>query len=348
MALKHFWSMCNGQTITTIMFVLVLPATSLLAETNLRVFYGRNTGELIFEGGNRLIGIADVKKLGGSRITYRQDFNLAGIGIEHEYNKWRFSASYGSSGGYVDSGGAKDQDFPLGMNSKESYSGIDTSKWRITDSAYVFSGMPYYINSDGLSVIDYHNITPSARYNIHDDEQYQFYVSFGAHFSYSKYTMYDARIFYALPNVQPSSGFFIGRAIVLYNKKAELPFGAGMTWRLTEFMKAELELLFIVGSNRARLDHVNRGVRIDTNNAGHGMSFNTRFVKHVTNDYSIGLNYRNYRYYSINWAGENHVSPGYNLNEIILTSAANGKLQDFHINEKSYRVELFVERRFGF
>ena len=176
-------------------FLLIATATSLPAETNLRVFYGRNSGELIFEGGQRLGGDPRIG-FDGSRITYRKDFNLAGIGAERVYNKWRFGAIYASSGGYVDSGGAKDQDFPLGMSSKESYSGLDTSKWRITDSAYVFSGMPYYADSKGLSVIDYHNITGTARYNLHEDESYRFYLSVAADLSYSKYTLYDALIFH--------------------------------------------------------------------------------------------------------------------------------------------------------
>ena len=330
-----------------IALIYMLSYNSLPAETNLRVFYGRNTGELIFEGGRRW-GADPKTGISGSRLTYRKDFNLAGIGAEHVYGKWRLSASYASSGGYVDSGGAKDQDFPLGMSSKESYSGLDTSKWRITDSAYVFSGMPYYADVKGLSVIDYHNVATTARYNLHEDESYRFYLSVAADLSYSKYTIYDASVFYSFPNRQPVHGFIPGRGIVVYNKKSELPFGAGMALRVTDSLETKLEALFIVGLNRARMNHINRGFKIDTNNAGHGMSFSMILVKNVNDTVSIGLNYRNYRYYSIPWS-KSRASPGYeDLDGIIISAITNGNVQDSHINEKEYRVELFVERRFGF
>ena len=336
------------QTVKATVFLFALPATALMAETNLRVFYGRNSGELTFESGNRLKGIVDVNQIAGSRLTYRQDFNLVGIGVERVYSNWRLSASYASSGGYVDSGGAKDQDFPLGMSSKESYSGLDTSKWRYNDSAYVFSGMPSYATANGLSAIDYHDIVGTGRYSLREQDSYRFYLSFAADFSYSKFTFYDALFSATFPVADVYLSIVPGRLIVLYNKKTEVPFGAGLGMQVSESIEAELELLFILGLNRYRFDHRIQGYTIDSYNRGQGMTFNLRLKKRITDNFTLGLNYRNHRFYS-RTMNENRVSPGYNKEDIIRWAILNNKShQKIHLNEKDYRVELFVERRFGF
>ncbi len=126
--------------IALIICAWALPA-ALHAETHLSAQGGRNLGEQIWEAGSRLPGLYSADGLGsGSRITYRRDFTYGGFNLEQRTGAWRYGLSFATTGWYVDSGGARDEDFKMTIASGVQEGGFNPYTYKFYDSAHTFTG----------------------------------------------------------------------------------------------------------------------------------------------------------------------------------------------------------------
>lgn len=270
----------------------------LQAETTVRLLVGRNAGEMILETGSKkadLTGFA-----GGSRLTYNRDFNFIGLGLTTRWNTVELEGRFRTTGYYVDTGLARNEDFALDQYSRQQPSGFDRKTWAYRDTAHTISGSYNFADAYGRSRQSMYDFDLFLRWFFLDDDPESTiggpYLSLSTGYGYSKYYVYDV-----IQYLRSTRSFFIG-PIGIGNSfsNAVLQFRGGAGWRSdTTPWQFDLGLYIISGYNTARDHHVQRGINFVVYEAyGNGLLMQSALSYRTTESLKLGVSFYFHRYFS--------------------------------------------------
>ncbi len=319
-------------------FFLLAIFESVNAQTNVSLFTGRNEGEHIFETGNKYANLSGIR--GGSRITYPRNFNYLGLELSRISNKFLLSGKVSSTGGYVQAGEARDEDFFLRANSTESGTKIATREWSFHDSAYVFTGTQNFADGKGRSVVSEYKFEPTVRYYAGDaspdlwKSSNGFFFSFGLKYSYFKYYIYDVIQFVATNPITYSP---IGKGLSYSNAVVEIPFGFG--YKVSKD-KLTLELSFdlLWGIDKFRDLHYWRALNFKGYSGGPGFQYKADFFYKALEDTIVKFSHSGHRLFQ---TGNFTTSGGNSFSDVLSNYA--GKYSHY-LNTKEVAFELSVIR----
>lgn len=251
--------------------LLFLPI-GLFAESYFGVIAARRGGEYVFETGNKSPNLSGTRA--GSRIKFDRDYTMGGIEGGYSIKNLSFTGKFLTTGWYVRSGNARDEDFFLYSLSKEVGSNISGSTYK--DTAYVFSGTRNFADGQGKSALSEYSIQTEARYYLGDKSGSQFqmqeatYLKLGLRYTYSKNIFYDTMQAIA---TDPFYYAPIGLGMTFTNNFLEVPFGFGKRWVWDKFY-FDANASYIYAKTTTRDFHVQRGATFLSSVVGDGLLMN--------------------------------------------------------------------------
>ncbi len=309
------------------------------AETRVGAFAGANAGEQIFETGSRqpdLRGFA-----GGSRLTYPRNFNFFGAYLLFLEGPLEFRAALGSTGWYVESGEARNEDFTLNERSTVRRNGFDESNWSFRDSAYVITGSRNFADAKGRSsLIDWRSdflmrFFPFAPRTIERAEG--LFLELGINYWYNKQYVYDATQFIGSGSTILLAP--IGQGNSLSNVIWEVPIGGGYRAVAGDWT-FDVAFAVINGYNYGRDFHFQRNITFEIKH-GYGSGFYLRSGAEyrLSEATSLRLNLWTRRYYS---EGLLHSRGGLGEEALLVTFSGS---QRMWLSSKESSFDVSIERR---
>ncbi len=284
-------------SVRLIVCVCAVPA-ALGAETHLAASGGRNRGEQIWEAGSRLPGLYSEDGLGsGSRITYRRDFTYGGFNLEQRSGAWRTGLAFATTGWYVDSGGARDEDFKMTIASGVQEGGFNPYTFKFYDSAHTFTGTRNFADARTRATVSDYNVLLPLRYYFNPGEfQSGFFLGGGLRYNYFDFFVYDVIQFV---DTTPIFLFPVGEGLRFSNATLELRGGGGYTYYFANRLGFEIGLYGLGGGNRARDFHIQRALNFIVSEAyGSGFAYDVSLLYRFGDYLHLRAGVYGHRYYS--------------------------------------------------
>ncbi|MCE9501192.1 MAG: putative porin [Leptospira sp.] len=297
-----------------VILLIVIPVIPVFTQTSLSVIGGRNEGEHVFETGNKYANLSGIR--GGSRITYLRNYNYAGIDGSYRKNKFLIKGKYTTTGGYVNSGGARDEDFFLRANSTENGAKLDTRDWSLHDTANTFTGTQNFADGKGRSSMYEYSAAAELRYYLGDASpdpginNNGIFLLGGIKYSYFKFYLYDV-----IQYVASSPVFYgpIGLGLSYSNSVIEFPFGLGYIFSREKF-SLEASFQFIIGLNNSRDFHYQRGVNFISYTGGPGFIYKLEYTYKYTPEVFLKIGLYGHRLFT---RGSFRTKGGYTSSDIL-------------------------------
>jgi len=241
------------------------------AEYTIQPIIGRNGGDFVFETGSRFPNLSGIRA--GSRISFERDFNLFGFGGKYFTGPLEFYGKFTTTGWYVPTGKARDEDFALFTTSTERAHHINTREFSFYDSTSVFGGQRNFADGIGKSSMSEYNFDFLTRYYLgkaSPDLQKSgdgFYLSGGARYTYNKYKFYDVVQWIASNPIfyQP-----IGYGLSFTNSIFEIPFGFGYRLNWKDFY-IDTTIHGLYAFFKTRDFHAQRNINFNSETSGPGI-----------------------------------------------------------------------------
>jgi outer membrane protease len=335
--MREFWKF---HKYTVLIFLLsVLSFRQLDAEYSISILGGQNGGEFVFETGNRFPNLSGIT--GGSRISFERDFPFFGLAGKYWKSNWEISGKFTTTGWYVPTGRARDEDFFLFSVSQERAHPMAFRELSFTDSATVFSGTRNFADGVGKSSMSEYNFEFLGRYYFGEarSDIYQsgdgFFLSGGARYTYNKYYFYDVIQWVAFnpPFIGP-----IGYGLSFTNTILEVPIGFGYRWNWESFyLDTSFHLLF--SYLQTRDFHAQRNINFNSTTLGPGILASVETGYKLDESKSIFFRLIQHRFFT---KGSFEAVGGLSEGDI----AANflGRYKAF-INTKQFSIEFGLELR---
>jgi hypothetical protein len=321
---------------TLVLFLSVLP---LYAEYTVQLLGGRNGGDFVFETGNRFPNLSGARA--GSRISFERDFNIFGVGGKYFTGKVELLGKFTTSGNYVSTGKARDEDFYLYVNSSERAHNINTREFSFYDSTSVYGGQRNFADGIGKSSMYEYNFDFLMRYyfgkanpDIHKSGD-GFYLSGGTRYTYNKYLFYDVVQWIATNPIyyQP-----IGFGLSYTNSIIEFPFGFGYRWNW-EKVYFDTTLHGLISFYKTRDYHFQRNINFNSDTSGLGVLAQAELGYKLNYQSTFFLRMNQHRTFTKG----TFVAIGGRTEQDILANFI-GKY-NAHINVKQFSIEFGIDYR---
>ncbi|MBE7413467.1 MAG: putative porin [Leptospiraceae bacterium] len=321
------------------LFILLFFQVKIFSQTTLALVAERNNGEHIFETGNKYDNLSGLK--GGSRITYPRNFNSLGIQASQVYNRFLLSGKFITTGNFVNSGEARDEDFFLRANSPENGTKIATREWSLHDSAYVFSGTQNFADGKGISTVSEYKIEPNIRYYFGDASpdfwkpSDGFFISTGLRYSYFKYYIYDVIQFVA---TNPITYKPIGKGLSYANSVLEFPIGLG--YKVSkDRLTLEFSFDIVYGVNKFKDFHYWRAMNFNGESGGFGFQYKGEIYYRLSDSILFRFSHTGHRLFQ---SGYFTTKGGNSFNDILSNYA--GKYS-YYLNTKEFFYDLSIMKK---
>lgn len=335
MGSTKFYNFVSGRILPWVVFFMI--SSGLGAEFSLQVLGARSGGEFVFETGNRFPNLSGLT--GGSRISFDRDYNLGGVAGKWVGDRLEVSGKYTTTGWYVHTGRARDEDFFLYSVSKERAHHVQFNELSYYDSTNVYSGTRNFADGIGKSSMTENNLEFMTRYylgeargNIHSSGD-GFFLSGGIRYTYNKYIFYDVNQWVGTVPVfyQP-----IGYGLSFSNDIWEFPFGFGYRWNYEKFyLDGGFQVL--VAYIKSRDFHKQRNINFFSETFGYGILANMELGYKFTNKISGFLRLNQHRFFT---KGSFHSVGGLTRDDILSNYVGRFKA---HINTKEWTLEFGSE-----
>jgi hypothetical protein len=251
--------------------ICLITVAPISAEYTVQPIIGRNGGDFVFETGSRFPNLSGMRA--GSRISFERDFNLFGFAGKYFTGPLEFYGKFTTTGWYVPTGKARDEDFFLYSTSTQRAHKINTREFSFYDSTSVFGGQRNFADGIGKSSMSEYNFDFLARYYLgksSPDIQKSgdgFYLSAGARYTYNKYKFYDVVQWIATNPIfyQP-----IGYGLSFTNSIFEIPFGFGYRWNWKDFY-LDTTMHGLYAFFKTRDFHAQRNINFNSETSGPGI-----------------------------------------------------------------------------
>ncbi|WCL47707.1 putative porin [Leptospira sp. GIMC2001] len=319
--------------------VLFLITTNLSADYTIQAIGARNGGEFNFETGNRFPNLSGVR--GGSRISFERNYNLFGLGGRYSNNRFEIYGKFTTTGWYVPTGRARDEDFFLFATSQEKAHHLMINETTYYDSVNVYSGTRNFADGIGKSSMSEYNIDLLARYYFGDARSDLnksgdgFYLSGGLRYTYNKFIFYDV-----VQWVASNPIFYgpIGYGLSFTNSILQIPFGFG--YRLNgEKFYLDSTFHFMIVYDKTRDFHAQRNINFNSLTAGPGILAQLELGYKFNPKMSFFTRMNQMRYFT---KGSFEAVGGLTQEDIAANFLGRYKA---HINAKEYRIEFGVDYR---
>lgn len=327
------------RSLAVLVFLFFLPFQDIGAEFILQPIVGTNRGEFIFETGNRHPNLSGT--VGGSRISFDRNYNYGGFGGKWVQDRFEISARFTTTGWFVRSGRARDEDFFLYSISQERAHHFDTRTFSYQDSVTVYSGTRNFADGIGKSSLSEYNTQVMGRYYFGSARaDYQnsgdgFFLSTGFRYTYNKYHFYDVNQWVATIPVfyQP-----IGYGLSFSSALLEWPVGIGYRWNWEKFyLDTNFHLLMCY--TKSRDFHYQRNINFHSESGGLGILATGELGYKISPGLAAILRMNQYRYFT---KGSFYAQGGLSREDIIANFI--GRVKS-HANAKEFNLELGVDFR---
>ncbi len=279
-------------------------------ESQLFLDYQPNRGEHVFELGSRFPDITGYS--GGSRLTYPRDFNMAGLGISAGNGPFFMQLGFRTTGRYVDTGTARDEDFNTNYRSREQGAKIDLRRGEFHDNVNTFSGTQNWADAKARSSMSGYEYHFSLRMYLTDGTgggwlRKGFYLISGARYTYFKYIVYDVIQFV---DSRPLYLGPIGAGLTFSNRLIEIPLGIGYNLGLGERNSIDASFQAVAADAYSRDYHFQRGINFLTESQGGGFLINLDWILRLQDKYFLKLGFYSHHIYTrgaIHTTGLNYV-----------------------------------------
>ena len=265
---------------TLVFFFSFSLLSGLFGQGYIGILGGRNSGEHIFETGNKYPNLSGIK--GGSRITYDRNYSFGGIEGGYTFGKLNLEGKFATTGWSVKTKESRDEDFLMGDISTERRTKFSLNPLFLHDTAHTYTGTQNFADGKAHSTVFEQRISLFGKYyfsgNSADpwESKDRFFVTFGFRYNYFKYVLYDVMQYVRFP-------FFygpIGNGLSYAHSGFEYGGGGGYTMHFGRF-RIEPSLIILIGFNRFRDYHVQRDLNFYGENDGLG------FIAKLLTSYSI-------------------------------------------------------------
>ncbi|XDD52249.1 putative porin [Leptospira sp. WS92.C1] len=309
--------------------------TKLLKQSSVTLLAGQNGGDNIFETGTKYANLSGLR--GGSRITYKRNFNYAGLGFTLRWKRWEVNFTGRTTGWYVNAGEGRDEDFFLGDPTVERGTKISTREFSFYDTPYTFIGSRNFADGKGrLSMKqDRHGLIlrrylgdsdPDAR-----KEGKGFFLTGGFQYTFMKYILYDVfQFFDSAPVFLNRIGLGLSLSYSIY----EFPIGFGYRYSIAGWF-FETSFSGIFWSGHFRDFHYQRALNFIGDVSGFGIDFNVGAGR-VFGNYLLFIKLNEHRLF-----GDGHFTTKGGLNYNDMLSQHLGQYKNY-MNMKEWNVELSI------
>lgn len=319
--------------------IIVIVNTKIYSEYTIGFVGGKNSGEHIFETGNKHPNLSGIR--GGSRITYNRDFPYGGLEFNYFKDKIAMGASFQTTGWYVHTDKmSRDEDFLMGSFSTERGRKFSLAPLFLYDTAHTFTGTQNFADGYAKSVLSQNKTDVNFRYYLGKAKPdlwaspSGFFLAFNLNHTFFKYYLYDVIQYVNKP-------FYYG------------PIGLGLSYSFTgleaaigsgyfhNFGKVKLESSFslLAGYTRYRDFHVQRALNFRGEGGGSGFLFKISFMYEFSKMDLLRVSYIGHRYFS-----ESHFRTYGGLTSEDVASNFTGKFHSY-INTKETFLEFTFLRK---
>lgn len=316
-------------------------SVGIYSETIIRPFYAQRGGIYVFEIGNRFPNLSGFRA--GSRISFDRDYRYGGIELLHTKGPWEFRGSFATTGWYVNTGTARDEDFSLFTVSQERATHIASREMAYYDTPYVFSGTRNFADGIGRSSMSEYGFQGFARYHWNQNSSIfsgnsGLFLSAGLSYTYNKYIFYDVQQWVATTPVFYNR---IGFGLTFSNSMLMSYWGAGYRFRWENFY-FEPSFFYQIGRNQAHDHHVQRFITFKSLVLGEGFLLALEAGWKWNEHWSLFVRHNQNRIFS---RGGFIARGGTTPEDLLANFAGNFPAQ---INIKDWSVELGVGRKLDF
>ncbi len=320
--------------------LLFLWTPPVFGEYSLQILGGRSGGEFVFETGNRFPNLSGIT--GGSRISFDRNFYFAGFGGKYFHSNWEIRGKFTTTGWYVRSGRARDEDFFLFSVSQERAHHIAFREFAYYDSVNVYSGKRNFADGVGKSSLSEYNTETLARYYLGEatpdlsNSGNGFFLTGGLIYTYNKYIFYDVVQWIATNPIfyQP-----IGYGLSFSNSILRLPIGFGYRWNW-EDLYLDTSFHYLHAILRTRDFHKQRNINFNSSTIGPGILSTLEFGYKINPRNSIFTRLNQHRFFT---KGNFEAVGGLNEPDILANYLGRFKA---HINTKDWTLEFGWEYNF--
>jgi hypothetical protein len=279
------------------LFFLLFLCNSIYPEGFIGVVGGRNTGEHVFETGNKYPNLSGIR--GGSRITYDRNFHFGGLEGGWVKNRFAIEGKFSTTGWGVKTNNSRDEDFVMGATSIEKGTKLSLIPLFLNDTANTFSGTRNFADGNAKSNVIQHKFDISARYYLGEgqgsrwSQKDSFYLSTGLTHSYFKYQLYDVKQWIAYPLTYAPIGVGLSYTYTFL----EVPVGLGYVFNRGKF-RFDLSAHLLLTYSNFRDFHKQRALNFIGSSLGIGFLYKTQIGYKISDDGMIQFSLTGHRQFT--------------------------------------------------
>ncbi|MDX1961139.1 MAG: putative porin [Leptospiraceae bacterium] len=324
------------------LLIFLLFASPVFSEVHLGLFGARNSGEHIFETGNKYPNLSGIR--GGSRITYDRNFNFFGLNAGWIHERFSLNSKLSTTGWGVRTGNSRDEDFVMGSTSTERGDKLSLFPLFLYDTAHTFTGTRNFADGNAKSTINERRADFWLKFYFSENAKASpwaktnsFYLSSGVLYSYYKYELYDVIQFVASP-------FFygpIGVGLSYSNTVFDFPLGLGYVFYIGKFrfdFNANLTLVYM----NYRDFHKQRALNFIGTSFGSGFIYKAEISYIFSESLLINFSINGHRQFT---SGTFRTKGGLTYDDVLSNYLGEYKA---YINTKEVNLEFGFIKRFNY